>query len=570
MVLQRWCGMIRKLGFLLLLMGLALPGWAAGKPGSIGGYVRSSNGVPQMGASVEVLGPTSRILKLFTDDHGFYSVRDLVPGVYTVKVSAPLFLPALREKVGLRAGSSVMLNITLNTLFEAIQLAPPRGPAGDDDWKWTLRSATNRPVLRYDAPSTIVLASSEAQGARDLKGSLSFVTGSASNGFGGLADMSTGFSLEHSMFSAGTLAFNGNLGYGSGIPDTVLRASYSHAGTNGFQPRVAVTIRHLASPDPTFLHNATLESVSLTTSERLEVGNMLELNFGSDIEAIQFMGHANSFRPFGSADLHLTPDTVLEYEYASSIPDTQRGANSLGSNAGLAESQPRLSVSNFQPALERARHQEVSLSQRAGKTNMQLAFYSDRVSNPALTGVGDLTAEQGNVLPNLYSGTFTFQGRQLSTEGLRVVVQRRILPDLTATLDYAFGGVLELSRPGVELHDARAWLRNERRHAVAVKFGGTIPHAKSRWLASYGWTQGHALTPVDLFNSSPGQSDPYLNLLVRQPLPTLGFLPAHMEAMVDLRNLLAQGYVPVLDPEGRTVYLVQSARSVRGGVAFIF
>ena len=34
------------------------------------------------------------------------------------------------------------------------------------------------------------------------------------------------------------------------------------------------------------------------------------------------------------------------------------------------------------------------------------------------------------------------------------------------------------------------------------------------------------------------------------------------DTRVDLRNLLAQGYVPMLGPNGKTVYLVQSARSV--------
>jgi len=56
----------------------------------------------------------------------------------------------------------------------------------------------------------------------------------------------------------------------------------------------------------------------------------------------------------------------------------------------------------------------------------------------------------------------------------------------------------------------------------------------------------------------------------RQPIPSMGFLPGHMEAIIDLRNLLAQGYVPVLGQDGQTVYLVQSARSVRGGVSFTF
>ena len=39
---------------------------------------------------------------------------------------------------------------------------------------------------------------------------------------------------------------------------------------------------------------------------------------------------------------------------------------------------------------------------------------------------------------------------------------------------------------------------------------------------------------------------------------------------MDVRNLLAQGYVPVLGQDGRTLYLVDSARSVRGGMAFTF
>jgi hypothetical protein len=183
--------------------------------------------------------------------------------------------------------------------------------------------------------------------------------------------------------------------------------------------------------------------------------------------------------------------------------------------------------------------------------------------------LGDLTAESGEVLPDSYSGTFSYQGNDFSTRGLRVVLQRKLLADLTATLDYAYGGVLDLARPDVELQDAREWMRTERRQAIAAKFSGTVPRAKTHWVASYRWTNGSALTPVDLFNASAGQTDAFLNLFVRQPIPT-SFLAGHMEVLMDLRNLLAQGYVPVIGRDGRTLYLVQAARSVRGGVAFSF
>jgi hypothetical protein len=122
----------------------------------------------------------------------------------------------------------------------------------------------------------------------------------------------------------------------------------------------------------------------------------------------------------------------------------------------------------------------------------------------------------------------------------------------------------------VELQQARESLSTVRRHAFSGKLSGRVPGCKTRWTTSYGWVSGRGLTPVDTFNASAGQSDPYLNVFLRQPLPGFGFLPIHMEAMLDLRNLMAQGYVPVMGQDGRTVYLVQSARSVRGGLAFTF
>jgi len=39
---------------------------------------------------------------------------------------------------------------------------------------------------------------------------------------------------------------------------------------------------------------------------------------------------------------------------------------------------------------------------------------------------------------------------------------------------------------------------------------------------------------------------------------------------LEVLNLLAQGYVPVIGQDGQTVYLVQAARSVRGGVTITF
>jgi hypothetical protein len=299
------------------------------------------------------------------------------------------------------------------------------------------------------------------------------------------------------------------------------------------------------------------------------VGHVLEFQFGSELQTIQFLGRLNSFKPFGSADLHLTPNTVLAYQYASSVPGTRLDKSFDSARSDLSDAAPRMSITAFAPAVERAYHQEVSVSERLGKNNMQVAFYSDRLVDPVLTGVGDLTAESGEVLPDLEAGTFNYQGNDFSTSGLRLVLQRKLMSDLTATLDYAYGGVLDLPRPNVQLQDARQWIRTQYRHSVAAKASGTLPCLKTHWTASYRWSNGTPLTPVDLFNISAGQADPYFDLFFRQPIPG-SFLAGHMEVLMDLRNLLAQGYVPVIGRDGRTLYLVQSARAVRGGVYFSF
>jgi hypothetical protein len=562
-----------RLGFKLGFLGIALslPALAADRPGSISGYVRSSDGAPQMGAMVELLGAATHNLRVFTDENGFYSARGLLPGIYSVKAYSPSFLPALRERVGLNPGSSVLINLKLSTLFEAIRLPPLRGDTNDDDWKWVLRSASNRPILRVLEDRAPASASDSGDDHHDLKGTLSFVAGSASGGFGSASDMNTGFSVERSVFSSGTVVFQGNLGYGNGSPNAVLRASYSRKLENGSKPEMAFTMRRLAAPGIDS-HTTSLQALALTAADNFSLGDVLELRFGSELQTIQFVGRVTAFRPFGSAALHLSPNTVLEYRYATSEPDsrTDRDKGFESAPADLSESGPRLSLAGFSSSLERAHHHELALSHRAGKNNLQVAVYSDRVADPALTGVGEAPADSGEVLPDPYSETFTYRGKELDAHGMRLVLQRKLASDLTATVDYGYGGVLDLSRTDVALQDARRETFMRDRHTASAKFSGTLPGAKTRWIASYRWISGQALTPVDMFNASAGQSDPYLNIFFRQPIPGTGFLPCHIDAVVDVRNLLAQGYVPLLGQDGRTVYLVQSARSVRGGVAFTF
>jgi len=318
------------------------------------------------------------------------------------------------------------------------------------------------------------------------------------------------------------------------------------------------------------LQNSPYDAIDMNSSDRMSIAGFIDLAYGVDAQSLEFARRVTAVRPYGSVDVHLSPDMVVEYRYATAEPDTRAAKGFDTAPADLSESGPRMTLANGVPDIERARHQEISVSCRMGKTNVQVAGYLDHVNNLVLTGAGDPSSYSDDVLTDIYSGTFSYAyNNGLNTSGTRVVVERTISDDLTASVDYSNGDV-------VTAENVTNWqslpqsLGTSREHAIGGKVSGKIPHAHTSWIASYKWTSGRALSTVDAFNASPGQADPYLSVFIRQPLPEASFIPARIVAMLDFRNLLAQGYVPVMGMDGRTIYMVQSARSLRAGLAFTF
>ena len=378
---------LSKLATWAFVFGLALPVCAAQQPGAISGYVRNASGTPQMGAVVQILGSAHHTFTVFTDESGFYTAKGLLPGLYTLKVTAPSFLPTLREKVGLGPGASLSVNITLSTLLGIMQLGPVRPVPDDDDWKWTLRSVANRPILRvFDDPPV----PSEKQN-HDMRGTLSFVAGSVGAGYGAGSDMSTGFSLERSIFSDGHLAVSGTVGYGTSLPAAVRayqvhpphgRRIYSNGRADGAPLRAIrsqFAQRSLASAcalgwRPVDVWRCPRTEVRQRTADR-SVPRTLER-----VSSLWF------------ADFHLSPDTVLEYQYTTSRPDLRNEKGFDSAPADLSESNPRVSLSRLcSPNGERTSSGNQRFSHRIGNSSFQVAYFSDRIVNPALTGTGEVT-----------------------------------------------------------------------------------------------------------------------------------------------------------------------------------
>ena len=342
--------MTRILTSLALAISLCVTARAGVDPSSISGYVRDSAGVAQMGATVELASNAGQHQVTFTDANGFFHIAGLRAGSYAVRVTAPSFLPALREDVALGTGASKVLNITLNTLFEAIRMMPElkRSADEDDSWKWTLRSTANRPILRLVQGTTVVVESAELD--RSTRGALAFMAGGSSEGYGSASDLGTAFNVERSIFRAGVIGLTGDVGYPSGgTPDGVIRASYRRQNEDGWTPEIAFTVRRFSSPDAV-PHGGALQALAMSYSDGFSVGELIDFQFGGDAQAIEFLGReVNAFRPSATADMHLTPNLTLEYRYTTEEPNTRSSKGFDSAPADLSESGPRVTMVDGMP-----------------------------------------------------------------------------------------------------------------------------------------------------------------------------------------------------------------------------
>lgn len=540
--------------------------------GTVSGRVQDSGGKPQMGVVIEVYSSAALpVSRAYTDASGLYTLKNLLPGKYFIKASADQFLPSVREGLVVKPGSHLLVNLTLTTLIEAFQLLPSRRTdvKADDDWRWTLRSSANRPILRVLEDQGLIVVSDKSGSDSGLKGRVAFMAGSDGTTLGA-PGLSTAFSLERSVFSSGTMSFVGNVASDAGPPTGSVRASYKRRMGDGSEPEFSITFHRFANED-LLTHHAAVGALAMGFKERTVVTDFLDADYGGELQTIQLRGRATAFKPFARVTAHLGENANVQYRYATSRPDIRRELGFESIAAELTQTDPRLSLQNGVAKLERARHHEVAVNRRFGSNNFQVAAYSDSLRDPSLLGVGEAAYSDdsplaADFLADVSSASFNYTGPGYHTTGLRAVAQHTWQNGLTATANYSFGGALVANAP-----EGALLMHAERMHSATAKVTGDVHASGTRWMASYKWVSNpQAVTAVDLFNDSAGRSDAFLNIFVRQRIPTGSFIPVKLEAMVDVRNLLAQGYVPFLSPDGNTLYLVQSARSLRGGLAFNF
>ena len=489
---------------------------------------------------------------------------------------------------------SVNLASVLSSI-ELIYLTPGPNPVMSDDWKWVLRTASaTRPVLRFlpaiDVPGQTNGRQSGSSAFSDTRGMVQLSAGA--DGFvssmGNAPDLGTAFAVATSVYGSNQLQVIGNVGYSSraGIPTAAFRTTFSREFESGSAPEVAVTMRQLLLPGRTGVAalggqpNQTPEfrSMDVSFGDHLKLGDNVQFDYGASMESISFLSRLNYLSPYGRLTYEPDPDTVVEFVFSSGLPpgellDAMPGdpVSELNQNLATLAMFPRVSLMAGRPEVQRSSNYEVGYHKRFGSRTVSLAAYREDVSNTAVTAAGaDGIYPTGDVLPDLFSETSVLNAGRFFNSGYMVGLSQDVGDRLTFGLAYGNGDVLKPIREQLETGGAdelRSVLRTARRPNVTARVNGTLPWAGTHFMCGYQWTDFSALSPGHAYLTQGLTPLEGMNVRVRQPLPMFSH---RFEATAEFRNLLAQGYVPFISPGGRRFYLMQAARSVRGGLTFVF
>ena len=391
--------------------------------GSVSGLVRDSAGIPQIGAQVQLLRPDLTVItSVYTDSSGRYAISSILPGRYAVKAMGAWFLPSLRENVRVRANTVV--NLTLNSLYEAMQWLPAEphsGTSQKEDWAWTLRSAANRPLLRWleDGPLVVVadgsgthprlkarLVATGQEGAFGENGERisTAIEETPSNSRELLASVDFAPGTDGGMESM--LGFRQDLGFAGSVQSVAAIALHPEVSVGGAEG---------------------LDEAALRGLETIHLGDEFEGEVGSSQVLARFSSTSpqtmTAVLPFASVGWR-GGNSVVRYRMTSLLPGAP-GAEDSDARSWL----PALSARDGKLAIEHGLHQELGWERRTDLSGVAVLVFADRLDNPVIEAMSQFANGSSNsaaVLVDPISGLMRSAGPEFSTAGISASLGHRL------------------------------------------------------------------------------------------------------------------------------------------------
>ena len=546
--------------------------------GKLSGIVRDTTGMPQMGATVEIV-PEAAIkaasLGLLTNMQGIFQGERIAPGLYTVRVTLAGFLPTIQQHVRISAHVTTVVRVELESMFaslDQLRRQPSTASVESDDWKWVLRSASiTRPVLQWaDGGSAIATNASSDANTVGPRARLDFTDGARRPGSASNLPSAPGTAFGYDLDLGGVsrLLLAGQVNYQNEIAGGGIATVWLPTGSLAAGPHSALVLREskLGPDGPTF------RGVRMEQGGALPLGDRALLRYGAEYVLVGMVKSATSLRPHLELDTRVTDawqGALIFAEEPGAANPLDSDEREIGSELAAAlnefDSFPTLLWRGGRPVLEGGWHEEIAAERKLGSHgNLQVAAFHDDNRHVAVFGRGsDLPA--ADYFQDYFSNGFAYDGGSSGNWGMRLAVREKISDNLEVTAIYAYAGAL--SPTDILNASTRDMLRDTMHNSVGGSVSTKLPRLHTKLNAGYKWVGGEAVSRLDAYGESLYQIDPFLHVGVRQPLPK--FAPGRWEAIANCDNLFAQGYVSVNTQDGRAV-LVPAFRTFRGGLSVQF
>ncbi|HLH05359.1 MAG TPA: TonB-dependent receptor [Bryobacteraceae bacterium] len=573
--------------------------------GELLGRVVDNTGVPQLGAAVQLFNRYQRLVgHASTNSDGRFAFTGLPADSYSVRVSVATYLPASRDHVLVKAGLDSVLEIHLATLLSSIEVRyqVPTG-AMTDEWKWALRSSPRTRLITRVLPEEFPDSEPKLK-PHIFSGTHAMLA--VNGGDGGLVDPSemttdvgTSFAVSTNIFGKNQLQVAGTLGQSAefGPSAIALCAIYSRTDEGLFASAPEVSFQmaqvggfggQLNGGQPTPVSAAgtgipTMRTMALGVYQTTDPLDLIHIEYGATGETVEYAQHANRVSPYArmTADLGGAGSVVATYSDGGRpyelVAHQQSGAaddiaiDDLSAPVENLSHLPRVAESGGHLELERTQNYELGYQKKSGDRTYAVSGFYERVWNRRLNVAGDLSGlDGGNLYSDGLSKLSSYNIGRFRRTGYLASVDQRLSNNFDLSIAYArMGGFTDAGETPTDVVAAR--FLNEKMHNVAAAGGkARIPGVGTRIMASYGWVDAQAAIPTHLFTTQNTNALPGVNVLVRQPLPSFFGMPGRLELTADLRNLLAQGYVPVAMANGQHLLVVEAPRAIRGGLKFTF
>jgi hypothetical protein len=374
---------------------------------------------------------------------------------------------------------------------------------------------------------------------------------------------------------------SGNLGYATNgaLPAAGFRTTYSRTGDSGSNPEITLSMQQMYLPGRGDAVPV-LRTASLGMYDHVDLTDRLNLEYGFNYESVTFLSHLNYMSPFARANYDLGGHNSLRMAFSSGTQPGQLLAHNVESGDTLSQDlaalalAPRVSLSDARARVERRDRLEASYQRVAGSRTYSVGVYHEAVSNAAflMSGPSDFLPSS-ELLTQLGSSSQVFDAGSYQRTGYSASVTQALGEHSDLSLSAGRTGAL-LAGAGsvVDAASLRGEIRTVQRSWMTARASHTVAATGTRVTSSYGYTDFKTLMPSHLSMTDQANQEIGWNVYVRQPLPALpGMFGAfgRFEASAELRNLLAQGYLPVIVSDQRAV-LTNAPRAVRGGLSFIF